>query len=293
MGVLATDVAVFLGKPLLGDNLEIQHISSLDRVLPKSLLFAKKYSESITNTLNSSEDCLALVTFDFKEKLRVSHILCENPRLSFSHVLTKFFDNQESTGIHETAIVSDTAELGTAVNIGRHSVIGGDVSIGAYTTILDNVVIDNGCSVGEHCYVKSNTVIGNKGFAFEIDDEGRPTKLPQLGRVFIGNHVEIGALNTIARGSIDNTTIEDYVKTDDHVHIAHNVILGQNSIVTACAEISGSVRIGSGCWLGPNCSVMNKVEIGSNATVGIGAVVTRSVQAGTTVIGNPARKLPR
>ena len=101
----------------------------------------------------------------------------------------------------------------------------------------------------------------------------------------------LGALNTVARGTLEDTVIFDNVKTDDHVHIAHNVVIGANTMIAACAEISGSVRIGKGVWIGANASIINQIEIDDYALVGIGAIVTKSVASGKVVAGNPARVL--
>jgi UDP-3-O-[3-hydroxymyristoyl] glucosamine N-acyltransferase len=103
--------------------------------------------------------------------------------------------------------------------------------------------------------------------------------------VRIGDFVEIGAKCTVARGTITDTIVGDHVKTDDHVHIAHNCVIGARSILTACAELSGRVTVGERCWLGPNCSIMDGVRIGDGATVGLGAVVVEDVPAGRKVMG--------
>ena len=98
-----------------------------------------------------------------------------------------------------------------------------------------------------------------------------------LGGVKIGNEVEIGALNSIARGTLNDTIIENGVKTDNLVHIAHNCYIGCNSLITACVELSGGVIVGKNVWIGPNSSVLEKIKIGDNAFIGIGSVVTKDV----------------
>jgi UDP-3-O-[3-hydroxymyristoyl] glucosamine N-acyltransferase len=120
---------------------------------------------------------------------------------------------------------------------------------------------------------------------------GVPIRIPHLGKVIICNNVELGALNTVMRGTIDDTIVADNVKTDDHVHIGHNVRVGQGCLITACAEISGSAHIGEMTWLGPNCSVMNGITIGSNCFIGLGTVVNKSLPNSVIVAGCPARIL--
>ena len=116
-------------------------------------------------------------------------------------------------------------------------------------------------------------------------------RFPHLGNVQIGNDVEIGALNSICRGALGNTIIGSGVKTDNLVHIAHNCVIGKNSILTACTELSGGVVIGENVWMGPNCSIKEKIEIGSNSLVGIGSVVRKNVGTNCIVAGSSAKLL--
>ncbi|GAG24258.1 unnamed protein product, partial [marine sediment metagenome] len=118
---------------------------------------------------------------------------------------------------------------------------------------------------------------------------GRPYPFPHTGGIVIGDNVEIGALNTIARGAIDDTAISDYVKTDDHIHIAHNVTIGENTMIAACTEISGSVTIGKNVWISPSVTILDHKTIGDNAFICIGSVVGKDVKPDTKVFGYPAR----
>ena len=139
--------------------------------------------------------------------------------------------------------------------------------------------------------ILSNTVIGQAGFGVETAQDGSTLRIPHIGGVRIGDHVQLGSLNSVAAGTLAPTTIDAHVQTDNLVHIAHNVQVGEGALITACAEISGSVTIGAGAWLGPNCSIMQKVSIGNNAMIGIGAVVTKSIPDNRIASGNPARVL--
>lgn len=113
------------------------------------------------------------------------------------------------------------------------------VVVGAETVIENNVVVGAGVEIGARCVVKSGAVIGEDGFGFERDELGRPIRLIHLGSVVIGDDVEIGSLATVCRGTLGNTVIEDFAKIDDHVHIAHNVVVRTAALITACAEVSG------------------------------------------------------
>jgi UDP-3-O-[3-hydroxymyristoyl] glucosamine N-acyltransferase len=183
------------------------------------------------------------------------------------------------------------AQLHPSVRVGPNSVIENGVSIGEGTKIGSCVVIKSGTRIGRFCDIKSGAVIGEAGFGFERDENNRPVRMIHLGGVRIGDHVDIGNLTTVARGALGETIVEDYVKIDDHCHIAHNCHIGEGTIITACVEISGSVTVGKNAWLAPNCCVVQKIRLGDNCFIGIGAVVSRSVDPGDKVFGNPARRL--
>jgi len=180
-----------------------------------------------------------------------------------------------------------------SARIGQGVVLGNGVEIGRNTVIHHNVVIGDDVIIGDNCVIKSCAVIGEDGFGFERDEDGIPIRLVHLGRVIIGNDVEIGSLTTVCRGTLGDTIIHDHVKVDDHVHIAHNVVVHMGAMIIACAEVSGGVEIGAQAWVGPNSSVIQKLKIGEKSTVGIGANVIRAVEAGAVVAGNPARTLSK
>ena len=133
--------------------------------------------------------------------------------------------------------------------------------------------------------------IGTQGFGFERDEHGVPVRIPHLGEVRLGLDVEIGACTVIARGTIGDTIIGDHVKLDDHVFVAHNVEIGESTLVVAGAVICGSVKIGKRCWIGANSTIKEHVKIGDDAFVGMGAVVLDDVAENAVVVGNPARFL--
>lgn len=182
-------------------------------------------------------------------------------------------------------------EIHPTARLGRNVVLGRGVRIGAGSVIYHNVVIGDEVVIGERCVVKSGAIIGEEGFGFERDGDGKAVRLPHLGTVRLEDDVEIGSLNTVCRGTLADTVLRRGCKTDDHVHIAHNVEVGEGALLTACAEISGGVKIGRRVWLGPNVSIMNQIAIGDDAFLGLGAVVTKSVPEKTVVAGNPARIL--
>jgi len=267
-----------LGLTLVGPDREIQAVGGLDSLEEHSLSFVRDRSPGpeSTGTVFASEPLSVR---------GLTVIISRKPRLDFiraQHILRKspgFLEEAAPPDIHPTA------------HIGRGAVIENGVKIGEGTRIGSGAVIKAGTVIGRFCEIKSGAIIGEAGFGFERDEANHPIKMIQQGGLRIGDHVEIGSVNTVCRGALGDTIIEDYVKTDDHVHIGHNCHIGEGTMITACAEISGSVTIGKNAWLAPNCSIMQKVKIGDGCYIGIGAVVLRSVEAGAKMFGNPAMRI--
>jgi UDP-3-O-[3-hydroxymyristoyl] glucosamine N-acyltransferase len=292
MAIKASEIAGFLNRLLLGMDVSITNVRSINNPGPNSLFFVKKYTPQLCDTLNANQNILVLAVPEYEGKLTVSHIITDKPRYDFARVLEHFFSPPApKNGVSPTAIVASSVVLGANVTVGHFSVIGENVEIGNDTEIRDHVVIRDSCKIGRKCLIKSNTVIGEEGFGFEFAEDGTPIRVPHLGSVIIGDEVEIGAMGIIARGTLDNTVISDHVKVDDHVFIAHNVFVGENTVIIAGAEVSGSVHIGKNVWVGPQVSIINGVEIGDNTLIGIGTVVIKSLDANLVVAGNPAKVL--
>lgn len=218
-----------------------------------------------------------------------------NPRLEYARVLQFILDYEARQNYSHTEClaksIGNNFSMGNGTIIGNNVVIGDNVQIGQDSLVKAGAVINNNVVIGDHTVIRENAVIGGAGFGFERDEKGIPIRLPHIGGVIIGNDVEIGALTTVASGTIEPTIIGEYTKIDDHVHIAHNCHIGKCCIITACAEISGSVKIGDNTWLGPNCSIINGINIGNKCLIGIGAVVNKSVEDNMTISGNPAKSL--
>jgi UDP-3-O-[3-hydroxymyristoyl] glucosamine N-acyltransferase LpxD len=291
MALLGSQIAAFLEKPLVGKDLEVTAVSPASDPKPNSLVFVKRFDVEWVELLNNTGQLLALVTEDYADKLTVPYIITSQPRLDFALALKQFFAPRLEPRIANTAIIASSAKIGRHVFIGEYCVIGENVEIGDNTEIYHHVVITDNCQIGRRCRVKSSTVIGEKGFGFEIGEDGTVVEIPHVGSVVIGDEVEIGALNTVVQGTLSSTVICDHVKTDDHVHIAHNCFVDNNTLITACVELSGSVHVGKNVWLGPQSSVMNGIQIGDDVMTGLGTVVTKSVEPNVIVVGNPARVL--
>ena len=237
-------LATALGLSWRGKDLNISEVRPFDGAMPGTLCFIK------TLPVNSPTTAVALIAPPGAEPGDGAVIEANNPRLVFARALHAlaatpgFMASITSAQVAEDAVVSSTAVLGRGVTIGPRSIIG------------HHVVIADDVHIGADCYIKSNTVIGEAGFGFERDEHGVPIRMLHLGNVVIGNRVEIGSLNTICRATLGTTIIEDDVKTDDHVHIAHNCRIRRGALLTACSELSGGVDVGAFAWIGPNTSII-------------------------------------
>ena len=161
------------------------------------------------------------------------------------------------------------------------------MTIKAGAKIRKYVIIKDNAIIGE------NTVIGGQGFGVEKDIDGKNIRIPHIGGVIIGENVEVGALTSIAAGTISPTIISDNCFIDDLVHIGHNCNIGEGTMITACAQLGGSTIIGSNGFIAPNSTIRNGVKIGNNGFVGQASSVQKSYDDGVSLVGNPAKLFER
>lgn len=288
-------VASFLGTTFVGEDRDVVRPCTLKNPFDGGLAFAKN-AESLTALPKGFIGSLTILVpreMAIENRSNISLINVDTPRFAFAQVMAVLMVERPAPVIAPTARVSADCVLGERVRIGEYSVIGRNCRIGDDTVIGNHVVIADNVSIGRRCVVKSSSILGEQGFGIVKDESGNNYRIPHVGGVLIGDDVEIGALNTVCAGTLDPTIIADFVKTDDHVHIAHNCVIERNVIVTSCSSIAGSTTISENAWLGPNCSVMNGVVVGRGTFVGLGAVVMTSCPADSTLSGYPARPLPR
>jgi UDP-3-O-[3-hydroxymyristoyl] glucosamine N-acyltransferase len=214
-------------------------------------------------------------------------IISGQPRFDFARALALLEERCGFVWSSREPQIHPTARLGANVVLGK------GVRIGAHTRVMNNVVIGDEVNIGERCVIKSCAVIGEEGFGFERAADGSALRLPHIGCVVIEDDVEVGSLTTVCRGTLADTILRRGAKIDDHVHIAHNVIVGQHAFVIACAEVSGGVVIGDSAWIAPCAAIKNQVIVGERAVIGLGAVVLRDVAADQIIVGNPGKPLAK
>jgi UDP-3-O-[3-hydroxymyristoyl] glucosamine N-acyltransferase len=212
-------------------------------------------------------------------------------------------------GVHASAVVASSAQIAPSAEIGAHvaigpgcrigesavvgagSVLGHDVHVGAHTRLAARVTVLDGVRIGARCILHPGSVIGADGFGFAPDAGGTWLKIPQLGSVVIGDDVEIGANTTVDRGTIDDTVIENGVKLDNLVQIAHNVRVGEHTVIAAMSGVAGSTKIGKRCMIGGGVVMINQIEICDDVMFTFRSIVTKSIdKPGTYSGGLPAEE---
>ena len=236
----------------------------------------------------------------------IPHIVADNPYAYYARTVALF--NPEppvKPGIHPfaqidaSANVDAYAEIGAFVvigagaavakgaRIGAHCVLGERVSIGADTRLNPRVTIYDDCAIGARCVLHSGAVIGADGFGM-ARDAGAWVKIPQVGRVRIGDDVEVGANTTIDRGALDDTVIGDGVKLDNQIQVGHNCVIGAHTVIAGCTGISGSVTIGRDCLIGGGVGLVGHISICDRVTISGFSLITKSITApGTYTSGLP------
>jgi UDP-3-O-[3-hydroxymyristoyl] glucosamine N-acyltransferase len=285
----ASEISQLVGGLLIGPDIEINGVCSILNPQNGKIGFVTRLTSDVEAALHYKS--VLLVESAIPGATTASQIVVQNPRLAFAFVSELFDVAPIAFGVHSSSIIHPTAIVDEEAIIGPFCVIDEGVTICSGAIIENNVTLKKNTYVGQNTRIRSNSVIGGPGFGYEFDSEGKPVHIRHFGRVYIGSNVEIGSCVVIARATIDQTSIGDDVKIDDHVFIAHNVQIGNRTVVIAGTEISGSVQIGEDCWISPQVTIINGVTIGNRALIGIGAVVTKNVPAEKVVAGNPARVL--
>lgn len=295
---------IIAGKAIGKSNVVIDDIATV--LLPQNncLMFAtaKKFkTEFLVGLKNISNSCI-LIEPDleeyFDEISKNNHIIVTtNARLCFALALKLITDEhskQQKYLLKDNGIViGENATIGLDCNfepgifIDNNVIIGNNVTIKTGAKIRQYVVIKDNSIIGE------NTVIGGQGFGVEKDFNGKNIRIPHIGGVIIGKNVEVGALTSIAAGTILPTTIGDNCFIDDLVHIGHNCSIGEGTMITASAQFGGSSKVGSNCFIAPNSTIRNGIQLGNNCFVGQASSVQKTYGDDMCIVGNPARPFER
>ena len=272
MGYTLAELARLTATELVGDgSFEVTALASLARATPTSLSFLS--NDARRAELKNSRAGAVVVSRAVAEEISRG-LISADPYRTYAE-LSVLFDERGlpfAQGVHPTAVIDETAVIADDVSIGANAVIGREVVIGAGSVIGPNVTIYPNTQIGLDCIVGAATVIGYDGFGFAKSPDGW-IKIRQLGGVMIGDDVEIGAGCTIDRGALDDTLIEDGVKLDNQVHIAHGCRIGQRTAMAGYVALAGGTVIGSDVTVGGmtgftgHLSVCDKVHIGANALV--------------------------
>lgn len=276
-------------------NQEIAHVRSITDTNfdEKSLGWCSDKNAELLATLSAGVVIVSTAVYnEFHSQLhQISLIPVEKPRSAFLQVLREFFSEKPQYGfIHPSAMIDPSVSFRpNSVNIAANVVIEKSCVLGDRISIGANTVIKSGTIIGDNCQIGSNNTIGGVGFGYELNDENEYELMPHIGNVVLKNHVEIGNNVCIDRAVMGSTLLEENVKVDNLVHIAHGVKIGKNSLIIANAMIAGSVEIGENVWVSPSASIRQKLTIEDNALVGLGSVVVKNVSANSVVAGNPAK----
>lgn len=301
------ELAALVGGEIIGDaTVAITDISAIDKATPGSLSFIVQ--ARYDSYLKDTKAAAILIRADSPLVENKTFIRVPNPYLAFVRIAREVFKIGElrATGIHPTALVSPSAVIGRNVSLGAFCIIEEDVEIGEDTIIREHTTVGRNTKVGKNCQIGNNvtithnltigneviiqpgSVIGSDGFGYVKDGE-ISFKIPHIGTVVIEERVEIGANCTIDRATFGETRIKCGAKLDNLIHVAHNVEIGENTVIAAQTGVSGSTKIGKNVVIAGQVGFVGHIEIGDRTMFGAQAGVTKSIPAGLTVSGYPAK----
>jgi|TARA_Y100000385_G_scaffold291332_1_gene368681 UDP-3-O-[3-hydroxymyristoyl] glucosamine N-acyltransferase len=308
MKFTASQIAKVLNGEVVGhSDVEVHTLSKIEEGFLGAVTFLAnpKYTSHIYTTKAS----IVIVNSDFvaETDLDLTLIKVENAYTAFTTLLEYYNQSKNNkTGIESPVFISESATYGKEVYIGAFSHIGSNVVIGdnvkiyPNTYIGDNVSIQSNtilfsgvkvyhdCVLGANCFVNSGAIIGADGFGFSPDEKGVYKKIPQIGNVILEDFVDIGAATTIDRATLGSTLIKKGVKLDNQIQVAHNVVIGENTVIAAQTGIAGSTKIGADCQIGGQVGIAGHITIGDNVKIVGQSGVTKSIKANQTVNGTPA-----
>jgi UDP-3-O-[3-hydroxymyristoyl] glucosamine N-acyltransferase len=299
------EIVARLGGEALGEvAAPLTGVATLDSAGPGDITFLAnpRYRSKLASTRAGA----VILSPGDRDAAAIPRIVSDNPYAYYARTVALFHPPPAvRPGIHPLAqvdgsarvdagaeidafvVIGPGATIARGASIGPHGVIGAGVAIGEGTRVNARVTIYDGCSVGARCVLHSGVVIGADGFGM-ARDAGQWVKIPQVGSVRIGNDVEVGANTTIDRGALDDTVIEDGVKLDNQIQIAHNCVIGAHTVIAGCTGISGSVTVGKHCMIGGGVGLVGHITICDHVTISGFSLITKSItEPGTYTSGLP------
>ena len=317
-GMKSSELAIRIGAASEGPEVELTQVSSFGGATPQSVVFVEHERYAQVALASAAGAVIVPAEMDRLERgiVRASQVLlrASNPRLAFALAAAELRRSQPSVaGVHRSAVVDASAEIHPTASVAELAVVGAGARIGARSRIgpasiiapgavigadcelVARVVVCSGTTLGDRVIVKSGAVLGGEGFGFVPDPAtGRLHKFPQIGRLEVGNDVEIGANTALDRGALDATVIADGVKIDNLVQVGHNVRLGRNVVIASQTGISGSSVIEDGVLIGGQVGIADHVRVEEGAILGAQCgIPSKKVVRGRGVIfwGTPARPI--
>ena len=308
MKFTAAQIAGILEGEVVGNpEAEVFKLSKIEEGTEGSLTFLA--NPKYTNYIYSTKATVTIVnnTFDPEQEITTTLIKVEDAYKSFSKLLEYY--NQVKlmkSGIEQPSVISEGVIYGTDLYLGSFCYIGKNVTIGNNVKIYpnsfigDNVTIGDDCVffagvriysetvIGNRCMIHSGTIIGSDGFGFAPQEDGTYAKVPQIGNVIIEDDVEIGACTTVDRATLGSTIIRKGVKLDNHIQVAHNVEIGENTVIAAQTGIAGTTKIGKNCLIGGQVGFAGHLVIGDGVKIQAQSGIGKNLEAGEVVQGSPA-----
>ena len=308
MKFTAAQIAGILEGEVVGNpEAEVFKLSKIEEGTEGSLTFLA--NPKYTNYIYSTKATVTIVnnTFDPEQEITTTLIKVEDAYKSFSKLLEYY--NQVKlmkSGIEQPSVISDGVTYGSDLYLGSFCYVGKNVTIGKNVKIYpnsfigDNVTIGDNCVffagvriysetvIGNRCTIHSGTIIGSDGFGFAPQEDGSYVKVPQIGNVIIEDDVEIGACTTVDRATLGSTIIRKGVKLDNHIQVAHNVEIGENTVIAAQTGIAGTTKIGKNCLIGGQVGFAGHLVIGDGVKIQAQSGIGKNLEAGEVVQGSPA-----
>jgi UDP-3-O-[3-hydroxymyristoyl] glucosamine N-acyltransferase len=287
----AKSIALMLSGEVVGNEyVKVKIASRIEEGQPGALCFLAnpKYEQYVYTTKAS----VVLVSKDFvpKEPISATQIKVDDPYVAFAALLKQYEQMMANPfhGIHESAFVDATAKVGTNVTIHPLAYVGHNAVIGDNCVLHAGAKVMHRCEIGNECTLHAGVVIGGDGFGFAPNAANNYEKVPQIGNVVLEDNVDIGANATIDRATVGSTVIRQGVKLDNMVQVAHNVEIGENTVIAAQSGIAGSTKIGKNCMIGGQVGIIGHLKIGDGVMIAAQSGIGSNLKDGSIVQGSPA-----